>query len=92
MVTDTFKITQVGNHQVLIIVDQNTINSIKNFDSKMRKVLRNYATLSPMMRSIQKIARIERYMVDESFDSDVCYTIRTEGNLQNLQQDLEAIK
>jgi len=90
MVKDTFKITKVGN-SILVVVDQNTINSIKNFDSKLRKVLRGHASLSMQMTNIQKTARIEKYMVDGSFDSDVCYQFRSTNNIADIQNDINNI-
>lgn len=90
MVKDTFKITQIGN-TVLVQVDQNTINSIKNFDSKLRKILRSHASLSKQMTAVQKHARIETYMVDESFDSDICYQFRSTNNITDIQNDINKL-
>lgn len=90
MVKDTFKITQLGN-RVLVQVDQNTINSIKNFDSKLRKILRAHASLSKQMSSVQKHARIESYMVDGSFDSDVCYQFRSTNSIEDIQNDINKL-
>lgn len=88
MLKDTFKIAQIGK-TISVTVSQKIVFGNKNMDAKIRKILRGHASVSPIYPN--KVERVERFMADNSFDSPVCYRIRSQSDLSKIEQDFEQI-
>jgi hypothetical protein len=80
-----------SNLFVLVTVPQSKFENVVNLDSKIRKILKKYVYVNPQMAAIKR-QHVERYMADDGFDSDVCFKIRSNSQIDNIRKELDLIK